>query len=100
MNKKQIKNQIINLRVTTEQKEEIRKRAESLGLTVSDYIIGSLGKTSINVVDGGKELAKEVYRLNRNLEHYQKYPFIRVQELQDTVSHGIQKLNNLMKEGF
>lgn len=100
MKKKMAKDQIINLRVTTEQKEAIKQKAEGLGLKVSEYLLASLEHQSVNIVDGGKELAQEVYRLNRNLEHFLKYPFVPVQELRDTVSQGIQKINDAMKEGF
>ena len=94
------KNQIINLRVSSKQKELIKKKAESLGLKVSEYLLASIEHQSINVVDGGKELAQELFRLNKNLEQFTKYPFVPVQELRDTVSQGIQKINAAMKEGF
>ena len=56
MKKKMAKDQIINLRVTTEQKEAIKQKAEALGLKVSEYLLASLEHQSVNIVDGGKEL--------------------------------------------
>ena len=100
MIKKMAKDQVINLRVTVKQKEKIKQNAESLGLKVSEYLLASAEHPSFNIVEGGKELAQEVHRLNKNLEHFLKYPFIPVQELRDTVSQGIQKISDAMKEGF
>lgn len=98
--KKMGKDQTINLRVTKKQKEKIKQDADALGLKVSEYLLASLEHQPINIVDGGKELAQELYRLNRNLEHFLEYPFVPVKELRDTVSQGIQKINDTMKEGF
>ena len=92
MSKKLSKNQIINLRVTMEQKDKIKRNAEALGMTVSNYLLSSTENQSINVIDGGKELAREVYCLNKKLEHFLKYPFVPVQELRDTISQGIEKM--------
>lgn len=100
MKKKMAKDSVINLRVTKTQKEEIKQNAEALGLKVSEYVLASLEHQSINVVDGGKELAQELFRLNNNIERFMKYPFVPVKELRDTVSQGIQKINDAMKGGF
>lgn len=100
MSKKTAKDQIINLRVSGKQKEQIKKKAETLGLNVSEYLLATVENQSINVVAGGRELAQELFRLNKNLEHFMQYPFVQVQELRDTVSQGIQKINDAMKEGF
>ena len=86
------KTEIINIRVSKEQKDLIRKTAKNLGMNVSKYLMHLVIHGSVVMVDGGKELAMEMYKLNQHLNHIEKHSFLDVQELRDTVSNGIEKI--------
>lgn len=93
------KTETINLRVSKERKEEIRKAAKAIGMDMSKYLIHQATHGKIVVVSGGKELAMEIYELNQRLNRLEKFPFVNVQELRDTLSDGIARINSA-KEGI
>ena len=92
------KKSIINIRVSEEQKEKIQKEAEVLGMSTSAYLLYLCEHKRVVVVNGGKELAQEIYHLNILLKKYEKYPFIPVQKLRDTVSQSISNIFEKMEE--
>lgn len=94
------KDTVINFRATRERKEKIQSDAKALGMTVAEYLLYLTEHRQVVVVTAGKELAEAIYDLNAVLKHYEKYPFLPVQELQDCVSHGIDNINHIMKEGI
>lgn len=65
MSKKKI--EIITLRLTKAEKEQIKAKAKQAGMTVTDYLVTSgLGK-EIMTMDGLRELAAQVKGVGRNL---------------------------------
>ena len=98
MNKKG-KTEVINFRVSNEQKQMIRNAAEQLGMDISKYLLHLASHSKIVVVEGGKELAEEVYHLNQRLNRLERYPFVDVQELRDAMSDGISRITKA-KEGI
>lgn len=97
---KNTKDQIINIRVTRERKEQIKENAEQLGMNISSYIDYLVSHQQVVELPYGKELAQEVYHLNNRLNKLSKYPFLPVQELRDTMSKGIRIINSQMKAGI
>ena len=88
----------IQLRVSDKQKVLIKSNANSLGLSLSKYILKMAEDGKIITLDS-TSLANELYDLNCKLNKLEKYPAIRVQELRDIVSAGIARINALLKSG-
>ena len=93
------KTEVINFRVSSEQKQMIRNAAEHMGMDISKYLLYLASHREIVVVEGGKELAREVYQLNQKLNRLERYPFVDVQELRDVMSDGISRIIKA-KEGI
>lgn len=92
------KKERIHLRVSDQQKAQMKSNANSLGLSLSKYILKMAEEGKIVTVDS-KSLANELYELNCKLNELEKYPAIRIQELRDIVSVGIAHINELLKSG-
>lgn len=88
----------INLRISNEQKSHIKATAQSLGLSLSQYIIKMAEEGKIITVNT-KTLANELYDLNCKLNALERYPAVQVQELRDVVSTAISRINALLKSG-
>ena len=88
----------IELRVSDQQKAQIKSNANSLGLSLSKYILKMAEDGQIITIDS-KNLANELYELNCKLNQMERYPAVRVQELRDVVSTGIARINELLKRG-
>lgn len=97
---KRTKDQVINIRVTRERKNQIKENAEHLGMSISSYIDYLESHQQVIELSYGKELMQEVYHLNNQLNELSKYPLLPVQELRDTISQGIKKINEQMKAGI
>lgn len=91
------KDKIINFRVTETQKDKIMQNAKQLDMSVGEYLIYLDGHKTINVIDGGKDLAKEVYMLNKNLSVLEEYPFMEVNQVRNLLSECLIKLNKQME---
>lgn len=91
------KDKIINFRVSETQKDKIMQNAKQLNMSVGEYLIYLDEHKIINVIDGGKDLAKEVYILNKNLSLLEKYPFVEVNQVRNLLSEYLMKLNQQMK---
>lgn len=98
-NNRRKKTTIINFRVTEQQKQKIQKDAKALDMSVTQYLSHIAEHHSVVIVPGGKELAEAVYHLNSALAKWERYPCIPIQDLQDTVSRGINRINFAMEEG-
>lgn len=97
--KKSRKTDIINLRVSPEEKQKFSADAKNLGLNLSEYVLHLLRHGEIRKIEGGTELAREVHHLNCKLNDFEKYPFVPVQELRDAVSNGIRNIMDSAKQG-
>lgn len=96
-NKLKKKDKIINFRVSETQKDKIMQNAKQLNMSVGEYLIYLDEHKIINIIDGGKDLAKEVYILNKNLSLLEKYPFVEVNQVRNLLSEYLMKLNQQMK---
>ena len=91
------KDKIINFRVSETQKDKIMQNAKQLNMSVGEYLIYLDEHKIINIIDGGKDLAKEVYMLNKNLSVLEKYPFVEVNQVRNLLSEYLMKLNQQME---
>ncbi len=91
------KDKVINFRVSEVQKNKIMQNAKQLDMSVGEYLIYLDEHKTINIIDGGKDLAKEVYILNKNLSLLEKYPFVEVNQVRNLLSECLIKLNKQMK---
>lgn len=92
------KDTIIQIRISAEQKEQIQQEAKELGMSVSAYILYLCEHKQIVVIQKGKELAEQVYRLNQILGMYEGNPMIPVLEIRDTVSQSILHIAQAMED--
>lgn len=91
------KDNVINFRVSEVQKNKIMQNARQLKMSVGEYLIYLDEHKTINVIDGGKDLAKEVYMLNKNLLVLEEYPFMEVNQVRNLLSECLIKLNKQME---
>lgn len=91
------KDKVINFRVSEVQKNKIMQNAKQLDMSVGEYLIYLDEHKTINIIDGGKDLAKEVYILNKNLSLLEKYPFVEVNQVRNLLSECLIKLNKQME---
>lgn len=89
-NKKQ---SVIQFRVTKEDKKRIAHNAKSLGMNISQYMQYIEAHKNITILDGGKELADELYNFNRRLDKLTKCSTIEIQQIRDKISETLQKIN-------
>lgn len=95
---KDVKNDIINLRISTEEKEQIQREAEILGMSLSAYLLYRCKHKQVVVIEGGKELAQEIYTLNQLLKKYEEYPLVPIQEIRNIVSESIVRISHKAEE--
>ena len=60
------KDKVINIRVSEQQKEEIKSHAMALNMSVTEYLTYLDTHKSIVVIDGGEKLAHAMFELNLN----------------------------------
>lgn len=87
------KTEIINLRISKKDKEIIKKRAESLEMSVSQYILYVSKNPQINILEGGKELANYFYDLNITLNKLYNLVPVPADRIRYEISKAIQNLN-------
>lgn len=92
------KQERIHLRISNRQKTQMKSNANSLGMSLSKYILKMTENGKIITIDS-KSLARELYELNCKLNKLERYPAVRVQELRDVISMGIYRINELLKSG-
>lgn len=95
---KPIKSSVIHIRIAESEKQRIQAEANKLNMNLSEYLLYLTRNKNIVVIEAGKELAQNVYELNKLLSNFEKYPIQSVSQLQDIVSQGIAKINNTIKE--
>ena len=83
------KTDVINFRCSKEEKEQYANDAAQFGMNLSQYIHHLLRNREVRTIDGGRELAWEVYQLNKNLEKVLQKADVPIQDLKDIVSRGI-----------
>lgn len=99
-NTKSKKSDIINLRVSAEDKQSIQQKAFSLGMTLSQYMLHCAMHEQINVVEGGREIAKRLYDTYEMLNKIECLKKIDVPSERNNIHVEIAHLNDAMKEGI
>lgn len=97
----QNKNIRITIRLTPDQYESIRTRAETAQMTPSAYIRAAAMRHKVVVVDGVKELAHELKGLGRNLNqltmlaHQDRFTAPDLRSIVQTLERVYDKLDTL-----
>lgn len=94
--RKKLKTNKIQIRISKQQKTEIKSKAQKLGISVSDYVLRCTEQCRINTVET-KELAKEIFEFNQHLNELERCPVIPTRELRDKMSEQIKKLNEKLE---
>ena len=95
---KQNKQDIINIRVSKDYKEKLKQKADASCMSLSKYIINCIDTNQTNIIHDGDILISEIYTLNSKLQELSINKELPVQELQNTLTIAISKLNNLVNE--
>ena len=92
----ELKDQIINLRVSARQKAEYKQMARECGLDVSKLIEMALDNhTPIAIqIEGGEKLAEELYKLNKTLNQHFTNPDIPIATIRDSVDSLVNALTD------
>ena len=98
MAKKPIKNAVINVRLSTEDKKRFTEEARGCNMRLSEYVLHLLRNKQVTVIEHGEEIAKAMYELNNTLNKCLQYPNIPVNKTREIVANGIIKLNSYMEK--
>ncbi len=89
------KNQIINFRVSAEEKTEFTKEAASYGMNLSSYILYLLRHKKMQIIMGGDRLANALYDLHLTLNQFTYAPELPVQELRAAISQSVEEIKKV-----
>ena len=93
-NIKAVKNDVMSIRVTKEDKAKYLTEAAGYGMNLSEYVIYLLKHKAVNIVAGGSEIAKAMYDLNCTLNKSEADSEVSVDELRDSISMCVSKMND------
>lgn len=83
---KVVKNDVMSIRVTKEDKSKYSTEAQSYGMNLSEYVIYLLNHKAVNIVAGGSEIAKAMYDLNCTLSRFEAESNVSADELRISIS--------------
>lgn len=92
------KQEFIHFRVSKADKKRITTNAKAMGMNISQYLQHLDTHRNIVVLNGGKELADEIYNFNRRLDRMQEGSTLDIQEIRNKLSETIQKINKRLGE--
>ena len=84
--KKPRKDNLLRIRISEEEKQQYITEAECMGMSLSQYVLHLLRHKQVNRIEGGVELAREIYEINRSLDQIAGNHAVPVQELRDAVT--------------
>lgn len=91
---KVVKNDVMSIRVTKEDKAKYLTEAADYGMNLSEYVIYLLNHKSVNIVAGGSEIVKAMYDLNCTLNKSEADSNVSVDELRNSISMCVSKMND------
>ena len=98
MRPKAKKTSVINFRVSEQDKTEITEEATRFNMSVSQYMMMLHKQKNIVVIEGGRELAQELYNFHKEINQRKHEQFIKENELQDLVSQEIMRIRRKSEE--
>lgn len=99
MKKKEIKDAVINFRITTAQKEKINHDAQKVGLNVTEYLSEMAEDGRIIQVVKGKELIGMIYDINNDINELESCPIFSYQMIREVITNRLNStLENIKKE--
>ena len=99
MPEKTSKDAVINVRLTTKQKERFAEEARLCNMKLSEYVLHLLQNKRITVIENGTEIAHAIYDLSNTLKNCMEYHNIPLSRIQEALSQSISKLNSCFEEG-
>ena len=99
MKKKEIKDAVINFRITTAQKEKINYDAQKVGLNVTEYLSAMADDGKIIQVLKVKELIGMIYDINNDINELERCPIFSYQMIREVITNRLNStLENIKKE--
>ena len=92
------KQDVITIRVSDDYKTTLKQKAKDVGMDLSKYVINCINSNRTNIIHDGDILISEIYNLNTQLQKLSSHKELPIQELQDSLSKAISKLNTLANE--
>ena len=100
---KSVKNDVMTVRVSKEDKAKYSTEAEKYGMNLSEYILYLLTHREVRVIEGGTNIANAMYDLNCTMSKYHASDEVPVSELKNAMTTCIEKMNryceNLKENG-
>ena len=100
---KGVKNDVITVRVSEQDKARYSAEAQNYGMNLSEYILYVLNHKTIKVIEGGVNIANAMYDLNCTMSKYHKSEEVPVEELKNAMTTCVDKMNrfceNLKENG-
>lgn len=92
----------VKVRLCSDEKETLKKSAEEVGLSMSDYIRSILfSNKKLVLLTEGSEIAKSLFLIRTDLEHFRKcesFPQEAIQPLMEALNDISQKLYELTEK--
>lgn len=92
----------VKVRLCSDEKETLKKSADEVGLSMSDYVRSILfSNKKLILLTEGSEIAKSLFLIRTDLEHFRKcesFPQEAVQPLMEALNDVSQKLYELTEK--
>ena len=86
------KNDLLHIRISEQEKQKYIQEANEINMNLSQYVLYLLRHKQVTPIEGGAELARELYQLNQNLNRIGQYLDVPTQELRDVVTRGMEAI--------
>ncbi len=87
--KKNLKTDIINIRINAKEKQQFMMEAKQYGMTFSEYVLHILRHKQLNVIEGGRELAEALYHCHLGIDQQNGE---KKEDRHDDVTDAVKKL--------
>ena len=91
-NPRKQKNDVINIRISAQEKQRFIAEAEAMNMNLSRYVLHLLRHKEIISIDCGVELAKAIFQCNQHLNQIGRSPNVPVQKLRNAITQEIKTI--------
>lgn len=90
---KSVKNEVMTVRVSREEKAKYSAEAHRYGMNLSEYILYLMKHKELKVIEGGANIANAIYDLNCNISKYHENEEVPIMELKKAILTCIKEMN-------
>ena len=87
--KKESKTNLITIRVSENEKQNISQKAKEQNLSISQFLLNAAKNQQVVINPKGKEIAEMLYIVHEELNNKEFYPYCKMQDLQDKITKRV-----------